>query len=127
MGGTLAVLNQAVQSPDMLSTVSSSGEYEPTLEITRQEKEIERMLEQSGIEFGVISKMALQCVAHKYECCPYDKSLALTEALIEKFGSIPMLSELDSDLVRTTITQISINRDGTLTVAFINGAEITSQ
>ena len=37
------------------------------------------------------------------------------------------LSELDNDLVRTTITQISINRDGTLTVEFINGAEITSQ
>ena len=127
LGGTLAVLNQAVQSPDMLSAVSSSGAYEPTLEITRQEKEIERMMEQSGIEFGVISKMALQCVAHKYECCPYDKSLALTEALIEKFGSMPMLSELDSDLVRTTITQISINRDGTLTVEFINGAEITSR
>ena len=127
LGGTLAVLNQAVQSPGMLATVSSSRKYEPTLEITRQEKEIERMMEQTGIEFGVISKMALQCVAHKYECCPYDKSLALTEALMEKFRSMPMLSELDNDLVRTTVKQISINRDGSLTVEFINGAEITSQ
>jgi len=47
--------------------------------------------------------------------------------LMEKFSSMPMLSELDNDLVRTTIKQISINRDGTLTVEFINGTEITSQ
>ena len=127
LGGTLAVLNQAIQSPGMLATVSSSREYEPTLEITRQEKEIERMMEQTGIEFGVISKMALQCVAHKYECCPFDKSLALTEALMERFGSMMMLHELNDDLIRTAVQKISINRDGSLTVEFINGSEITSQ
>ena len=126
-GGTLAVLNQAVQSPELLTTVSSAAEYEPTLEITRQEKEIERMMEQSGIEFGVISKMALQCVAQKYECCPFDKSLALTEALMERFGSMMMLHELDDDLIMTTVRKISINRDGSLTVEFINGSEITNQ
>ena len=127
LNGTLAILNQAAQSPKMLAIVSEATSYEPTLEITRQEKEIERMMEQSGVEFGVISKLVLQSTAHKYECCPFDKSLALTESLMDKYGSLPTLNGLDNDLVRTTVQKISINRDGTVTVQFINDAEITSQ
>lgn len=127
LNGTLAILNQTTQSPKMLEIVSEAKSYEPTLEITRQEKEIERMMEQSGMEFGVISKIVLQCAAHKYECRPFDKSLGLTESLMDKYGSMPMLSELNDELIRTTVQKISINRDGTLMVQFINDAEITSQ
>ncbi len=127
LDSTLSVFNQVIQSPRLLVTASVSEDYEPTLEITRQEKEIERMMEQSGIEFGVLSKMVLQSVAQKYDCCPFDKSLALTEALTDKFGGMTIMSELDDNLIRTTVRQIFINRDGSLTVKFINDAEITSQ
>ncbi len=126
MGGTLDAVNQAIQTPSALTITSSDKEYEPTLEICRQEKEIERVMEKSGVEFGVISKMALQCVALKYECCPLDKSRAMTDALIGEYEGMSVLSELDIDLIQTTVQKISINRDGTLSVEFINGAVITA-
>lgn len=126
-GGTLEAINQVIQFPALLAVDASSKKYEPTLDIVRQEKEIQRMMVQSKIEFGVISNLVLKCVSQKYKCCQFDKGLALTDELMDKFDGLPMLRKLESDLVEVTIEQISINRDGSLIVEFINGAEVVSQ
>ena len=125
--GTLEAINQVIQFPTLLAVDASSKKYEPTLDIVRQEKEIERMMEQSKIEFGVISNLVLKCVSQKYECCSFDKSSALTDELMDKFEDLPMLRKLENYLLETTIEQITINREGSLIVEFINGAEIVSQ
>ena len=125
--GTLDVINQVIQSPELLAVDTTSEKYEPTLEIIRQEKEIERMMEQSKIEFCVISNLVLKCASQKYECCSFDKSSALTDELMDKFEDLPMLRKLENYLLETTIEQITINREGSLIVEFINGAEIMSQ
>lgn len=125
--GTLDVINQVIQSPELLAVDTTSEKYEPTLEIIRQEKEIERMMEQSKIEFCVISNLVLKCASQKYECCSFDKSSALTDELMDKFEDLPMLRKLENYLLETTIEQITINREGSLIVEFINGAEIVSQ
>ena len=96
------------------------------MEVIRQNKEIERVKEQTGVEFGVLSKMILKCVEHKYECCPLDRSRAMTEALMEKYRNLPIFTELDTVLIRETVQKIAVNRDGTLTVTFINHAEVTN-
>ena len=125
--GTLDVINQVIQSPELLVVDTTSEKYEPTLEIIRQEKEIERMMEQSKIEFCVISNLVLKCASQKYECCSFDKSSALTDELMDKFEDLPMLRKLENYLLETTIEQITINREGSLIVEFINGAEFVSQ
>lgn len=125
--GTLDVINQVILSPELLAVDTTSEKYEPTLEIIRQEKEIERMMEQSKIEFCVISNLVLKCASQKYECCSFDKSSALTDELMDKFEDLPMLRKLENYLLETTIEQITINREGSLIVEFINGAEIVSQ
>ena len=125
--GTLEAINQVIQFPELLAVDTTSKKYEPTLEIIRQEKEIERMMEQSKIEFCVISNLVLKCASQKYECCSFDKSSALTDELMDKFEDLPMLRKLENYLLETTIEQITINREGSLIVEFINGAEIVSQ
>ena len=62
----------------------------------------------------------------KYECCPLDRSRAMTEALMEKYHNMPSMNELDVTLIRETILKIAVNRDGTLTVTFINHAKVTN-
>ena len=122
----LIILNRVRNNPELLRLNTASIEYSPSMEVIRQNKEIERVKEQTGVEFGVLSKMILKCVERKYECCPLDRSRAMTEALMDKYRNLPIITELDITLIRETVQKIAVNRDGTLTVTFINHAEVTN-
>jgi hypothetical protein len=50
----------------------------------------------------------------------------MTEALMDKYRNLPIITELDITLIRETVQKIAVNRDGTLTVTFINHAEVTN-
>ena len=119
-------LNRVRRNPETLRLNTAPVEYSPSMEVVRQSKEIERVKEQTGVEFGVLSKMILKCVEQKYECCPLDRSRAMTEALMEKYRNLPIITELDIVLIRETVQKIAVNKDGTLTVTFINHAEVTN-
>ena len=122
----LHTLNRVRRNPEILRLNTAPVEYSPSMEVIRQNKEIERVKEQTGVEFGVLSKMILKCVEQKYECCPLDRSRAMTEALMEKYRNLPIITELDIVLIRETVQKIAVNKDGTLTVTFINHAEVTN-
>lgn len=122
----LNIMNRVRNCPDLLRWYTSSAEYVPSMEVIRQSKEIDRLMEQRGVEFGVISGMVLKCVESKYECCPLDRSKAMTDALVDKYRKMVPVNELDITLIRETVEKISINRNGTLTVTFINHAEVTN-
>ena len=122
----LIILNRVRSNPELLKLNTTPVEYSPSMEVIRQSKEIERVKEQTGVEFGVLSKMILKSVEHKYECCPLDRSRTMTEALMDKYRNLPIITELDITLIRETVQKIAVNRDGTLTVTFINHAEVTN-
>lgn len=122
----LHTLNRVRRNPEILRLNTAPVEYSPSMEVIRQNKEIERVKEQTGVEFGVLSKMILKCVEQKYECCHLDRSRAMTEALMDQYRNLPIITELDTVLIRETVQKIAVNRDGTLTVTFINHAEVTN-
>lgn len=122
----LNILNGVIKVPELLLIRSKYFEYTPSLEVIRQSKEIERVKEQIDVEFGVLSKMILQCTSLKYECCELDRSQAMTEVLMDKYMSLHPINEIDLALIRDTVQKITVNTDGTLTVMFINGAEVSS-
>ena len=94
--------------------------------MVRQGKEIDRVKEQTGVEFGVVAKMVLQCVSRKYEGCTLDRGRAMTDALMEKYRNLTTITELDMTLIRETVQRIFLNQDGTVTVRFINNAEVSN-
>ena len=120
------ILNKVRNNPDFLRLNTAPAEYSPSLEVIRQGKEIDRVKEQPGVEFGVLSKMVLKNVEHKYESCPLDRGQAMTDALMDKYRRLPPIYELDEVLIRETVEKISVNSNGTLTVTFINHAEVTN-
>ena len=122
----LSILNSVIQCPSLLRREVAAIEYSPSMEVVRQNREIDRVREQSGVAFGVVAKMVLQCVAHKYECCPLDKSKSMTDALMDRYQNIQLMSELDIVLIKETVNKIFVNKDGSVTVLFINDAEITN-
>ena len=122
----LNILNSVKQSPSLLQGEPQSIEYSPSIEVIRQSKEIDRVKEQTGVEFGVVAKMVLQCVSRKYESCTLDRSRAMTDALMEKYRNLTPTTELDITLIRETVQRIFLNQDGTVTVRFINNAEVSN-
>ena len=50
----------------------------------------------------------------------------MTDALMDKYRRLPPIYELDEVLIRETVEKISVNSNGTLTVTFINHAEVTN-
>ena len=125
-GAILNIMNRVRNCPDLLRWHTSSAEYVPSVEVIRQSKEIDRLMEQRGVEFGVLSGMVLKCVESKYDCCPLDRSKAMTDVLVDKYRKLVPSNELDITLIRETVEKISVNRNGTLTVRFINHAEVTN-
>ena len=113
-------------NPELLRTYTIPVEYSPSMEVIRQGKEIDRVKEQPGVEFAVLSKMILKNVEYKFECCPLDRSKAMTDALMDKYRNLPKITELDEMLIRETVDKISVNRNGSLTITFINHAKITN-
>ena len=113
-------------NPELLRTYTIPVEYTPSTEVIRQGKEIDRVKEQPGVEFAVLSKMVLKNVEYKFECCPLDRSQAMTDALMDKYRNLPQITELDEVLIRETVDKISVNRNGSLTITFINHAKITN-
>lgn len=120
------IMNRVQNCPDLLRYHVSSAEYMPSIDVIRQSKEIDRLKEQRGIDFGVLSGMVLKCVESKYECCPLDRSKAMTDALVDKYRKLAPTNEIDITLIRETVETISVNRNGTLTVRFMNHAEVTN-
>jgi hypothetical protein len=114
-------------NPELLRLNTYPVDYSPSTEVIRQNNEIERVKEQVDVEFRILCKMVLKCVEYKYECCPLDRSQAMTEVLIDKYRKLPPIKELDITLIRETVQRIAINRDGSLTVTFINCAEVLSR
>ena len=122
----LNTLNRVQNSPELLCWKSAFEGYMPSMDVIRQSREIDRIKEQPGVEFGVLSKMVLKNVEYKYECCPLDRGQAMTDTLMDKYRNLPPINELDEVLIRETVEKISINSNGTLTITFINHAEVTN-
>lgn len=123
----LNVLRRVQNNPELLRLNTYPVDYSPSTELIRQNNEIERVKEQVDVEFRILCKMVLKCVEQKYECCPLDRSRAMTEILIDKYRKLPPINELDLSLIRETVRKMAVNRDGSLTVTFINCAEVSSR
>ena len=122
----LKIINRAIGNPELFRIQNSGSGYSPTIEIIRQAKEIDRLLEQKNTEFGIISKMVLECASLKYDCCPLDKSRAMTDALIDEYSGLSELNVLNIPLIQKTVRKVHVKGDGSLRIKFINDAMLSN-
>lgn len=117
----LNVLNSVTENPLLLKhDIADTESYEPTLEILRNEREIDRMIEQKNPRFLPIKKAIYDCTANRFECCRLDCSESVTTALIEYISQLPPLVRLDFELLKKLVNGITVYKDGSLSVQFLN-------
>ena len=91
--------------------------------IVRQNNEINRLMDQSNVQFQAVKKLILQCVEMKFECCSENKSESHTvyiKECLERWN----VDEAVLPLMKKIVDTISLEKDGSITITLINQAKI---
>ena len=114
-------LNMVIGNPDLLNVVAAS-KYMPTKDVTKEENELIRLLEQPKLNFSSVAKCVLQGAKVRFDCCNYDNG-ELTEELKDE---ISVVDKIDYKIMKEYIKQVIIQSDGRIITVFINNAKITN-
>lgn len=114
-------LSMVIKNPNLLNVVADSR-YMPTIDVTKEDNELIRLLEQPKLNFSVVAKCILQGAKVRFDCCDYDNR-ELTEELKDE---ITLVDKIDYKVMKEYIKQIIIQPDGRITTVFINNAKITN-
>lgn len=120
-GTVTSNLKMVIRNPDLLNVVADS-QYMPTIEVTKEENELMRLLEQPKLKFSAVAKCILQGAKVRFDCCDYDNG-ELTEELKNE---ISFVDKIDYKVMKEYIKQIVIQPDGRIITVFINNAKITN-
>ena len=114
-------LSMVIKNPNLLNVVADSR-YMPTIDVTKEENELIRLLEQPKLDFSVVAKCILQGAKVRFDCCDFDNG-ELTEELKDE---ISLVDKIDYKIMKEYIKQVRIQPDGRITTVFINNAKITN-
>ena len=103
------------------TTYQGQASYQPTMEITRRNNEIRRMMEQPKFNFKVVADAIMECASEKYACCEILCHTELTEEILAAYIKTTVL---DEKLIERTIDKIYVDADGKITIRLISGATI---
>ena len=119
-----AVLNTVIANPDLLDTDSEISIYTPNIEVTRQQNEINRLMDNSDVDFDRIKSELYRLTEMKYDCCTYNDDPQKTKQLMNLLENQKQLNTLDIGLFKSCVNRIWISHFCTIEVEFINGIKI---
>ena len=118
-GIQLAIENAVSQK--QTTTYQGQASYQPTMDITRRNNEIRRMMEQPKFNFKAVADAIMKCASEKYSYCEILCHAELTEAILTEYIKTTVL---DEKLIERTIDKIYVDADGSITLKLISGAII---
>ncbi len=124
IGSVLNVLNAVIANPKLLIAPQTENTYQPDMTITRQINEIDRLMENPGVNYESAKAEIVKLAELKYNCCNYDDSPQKTEQLLSLISEREQLNTLDIDLYKSTVSRIYISHFNFIEVEFINGKVI---
>lgn len=74
IGAVLTVLNTAIANPSLLEYGGEISVYSPTVDVIRQQNEINRMTDSAQIDFDRVKAEIFRLAELKYDCCTYNDS-----------------------------------------------------
>ena len=96
-------------------------------DITRLTNEVNRMMEQSKVEFKTIANSILECASAKFDCCSVGENDELTQVILEMYAESQTEKGLDEDLIAQTVDEIVVDENGKITLRLKSGAEIKGE
>lgn len=127
MAEIIGILNKVIENPRLLERSTSDKSYQPNLEITRQNNEINRLMDTVEIDFDKAKKEILRLASMKYDCCFYDQKTLNTDKLREILSRQTKQTKFDIDLFKAVVSQIRAGHNHVILVEFNNGKVIGNQ
>jgi len=119
------LINAVIDDPDALRYNECVNDpYEPSLELIRQDREIDRLTEQKSPKFLPIKEAIFNTASKRYECCKIDYTKAITDKLIEYIRSVKKTEAPNFALIERIVETITVDIAGRISVRFINGRTI---
>lgn len=124
LDGVLNALKMVKEIPSCLAICVESATYHPNLEVFREINEINRLMEQSDVQFQAVKMLIFQCAEKKFLCCSDNKANSHTEYIQECIAKQDESDILNVEFMKKIIEGISLEKDGTITITLINKALI---
>ena len=80
-----------------------------------------RMLEQTKIEFMAVANSILECASEKFDCCSIEVNDELTQLILEMFAES---TDFDEELIAQTVDKIIVDENGKIKLKVKSGVEI---
>ena len=124
IGAILNTLNTAIANPDLLDANSEISRYTPSIEVTRQQNEISRLMDTPNVDFETAKEEIFKLAELKYDCCTYSDKPQKTTQLRDILESCEQLNKLDIGLLKSCVSRILVSHFCTVEIEFINGVTI---
>lgn len=124
IGVIINVLNAVIANPDLLDSNEQISEYIPDMEVTRQQNEINRLMDTSDMNFEKTKEEIFRLAELKYGCCTYNDKPRKTTQLKDILKNCEQSNTLDIGLLKSCVSQISVSHFCIVEVEFINGVTI---
>ena len=122
----LSVLNRAIREPNLLTAPANNTEYIGSIEVIRKSNEVNRLLEQTEIDYKRAATMIIDCASERYKCCVLGGGKHVLSALYSEYDQLTEQSELDEALLKRTVKKITVGHTGEFTVYFIGDIALTN-
>ncbi len=123
----LSVLNRVIREPSLLTASEHNTDYIRSIEVIRKSNEINRLLEQTEVDYKRAADLILDCASERYKCCVLGGGKNVISALSSEYDQLPEQSELDEALLKRTVKKITVGHTGKFTVHFVGGVSLTSE
>jgi hypothetical protein len=90
-----AAVKVALANPEMLETDTEISSYTPSLEVTRQQNEISRIMDSAEVDFDKAKDEIMHLAQMKYNCCTYNDKPLKTEHLTNILADKQQLFQLE--------------------------------
>ncbi len=122
--GILSVMNAAIRNPNLLIAENNS-QYEPSPDVVRKTNEVYRMIDQPSVDFHRVAEAILGCAAERYRCCTVEVGNSVSQVLSSEYDHLEEQKEINAFLLKRTVTEIKVNKDGHFTLTFIGNVRIS--
>lgn len=124
IGAIINTLNTVIANPDLIDINSEISGYTPSIEVTRQQNEISRLMDTPNVNFETAKEEIFKLAELKYDCCTYSDKPQKTTQLKDILESCEQLNTIDIGLLKSCVSRIPVSHFCTVEIEFINSVTI---
>lgn len=124
IGVIINVLNTVIANPDLLDSDEEISEYIPDMEVTRQQNEINRLLDSPDIDFDKAKEEIFRLAELKYNCCTYSDKPQKTAQIMGILARCEQQNTLNIGLLKSCVSRILVSHFCAVEIEFKGGVII---